>query len=300
VAAGDFAHARCTRLQSCSVTVLAIRYGDEATCEAREKQNSLNALAAPGNGNTPMHTEACAQAVASWSCGDFVDNVSPPLACQQQTGTVSNSQPCGFPGQCQSGFCAIVPGNACGACAAAPTAGASCAQLTTCGPGMLCTTDTQTCVVFGVSGAACGKGAPCGAGLSCVGANANTGVQGKCAASVMASGATCDPTQQTGPGCDRDGGLVCNSQSKQCASLTLSPGGQPCGDVSHQTALCSAGGTCSASSPGSAGTCTAAAADGAPCDLVNGPACEGLARCIVASSGGTSGSCHPNDASMCH
>src|SRR5215470_17609 len=61
-ACADVARARCARLEACAPTILQIRYPDQATCEAREKASCVGALAAPGNGNNPTHTEACAQA----------------------------------------------------------------------------------------------------------------------------------------------------------------------------------------------------------------------------------------------
>src|SRR5689334_10538834 len=87
-ACADVAHARCTRLADCSVVAIQIRYGDEATCEAREKLNCTDAAAAPGTGNSPQRTEDCAQAIGGWGCTDFLDGASIPLACIQVTGAV--------------------------------------------------------------------------------------------------------------------------------------------------------------------------------------------------------------------
>jgi hypothetical protein len=113
------------------------------------------------------------------------------------------------------------------------------------------------------------------------------------------AGAPCDPQQKTGPGCDRnEAGLTCNGQSKQCAAITVNGGGGACGDVDNQTALCSAGGICSGSGAGMAGTCMAAAADGAACDINLGPGCVQPARCVVTGSG-TAGTCQLATASAC-
>lgn len=300
-ACADTAHARCTLLESCSAVRVQVVYGDEATCESRIKQNCVNALAAPSTGNTPAATEACAQAYAGWACADFLDGANVPQACAQVTGSLASGAACEFAGQCQSGFCAIVPGAACGTCAAPPKAGDSCAQLTTCGnnAGLTCTQDTQTCVVLAAQGAACGKGAPCGTGLSCVGADAATSTQGTCQAAGTQAGATCDPQLKTAAGCSRDAGLTCNAQSKQCATITVVGGSQPCDDVNNQAQLCSAGGQCTETAAGKTGTCTAAAADGAACDTQAGPPCLSPARCI-ASGTGTAGTCQLPTASACH
>jgi hypothetical protein len=299
-ACADSAHAKCTRLQTCSAADVETRYGDEQTCESREKRSCANALAAPGNGNNPTKTEACSQEYATWSCTDYLDTANVPAACKQASGSVADGAACAFAGQCASGFCAIVPGSACGTCGAPPSPGASCAQLTNCGQGLVCTFDTQVCVVYAASGAPCGKGAPCGAGLSCVGADAATATMGTCQAAVAASGATCDASQKTGPGCDRNLGLQCNSMSKQCATLTFGAGGQPCDDVNNQFTPCSASGQCSTTMGGMAGTCTAAAADGAACDVMAGPPCLNPARCVVGSGGGTAGTCQLQSSTACH
>jgi hypothetical protein len=296
VACADIAHARCTRLMTCSPTVLSLRYASESDCEARELALCTNQLAAAGTGNSPTHTEACSQAVAQWACPAFIGNFAAPASCQQQTGSGANGAACEFPGQCQSGFCAVVPGSQCGTCAAPPTAGSSCAQLDTCGPNLVCTTDNQTCAALVASGGACGKGAPCAADLSCVGSTATK--MGTCMTAVATAGADCDPTQQTGPGCDRDGGLVCNGQTKKCAAIAVVGGGTACGAVNGQNQPCGDNGTCSVST--GQGTCTAAAADGTACDTAAGPGCMAFAHCVVSSAGATAGTCQAQSAATCH
>jgi hypothetical protein len=293
----DVAHARCARLAACSSTNLQVRFGDEASCEAREKVNCASSLAAPGNGSSPTHIEACAQTLPTWDCTSYLNGRNVPTACQQQTGALTDGATCAFSGQCQSGFCAVAPGAACGSCAAQPALGASCAMLTTCGPGVDCTVDTQECVVVAAMGEACGKGAPCGTGLSCVGAT--TTASGTCQTSGEQAGLACDSSQVTGPSCDRNSGFVCNSKAKQCAPVVLASGGQPCGDVSMQNSPCAGNGLCVGASGATPGTCVAAAADGAACDLEKGPPCQQLARCIATSDGGTSGTCRVADATAC-
>jgi hypothetical protein len=295
----DRAHALCTRYAGCAPERILVLYGDEPTCEARNASNCTNALSAPSTANTPAATEACAQAYAGWSCTDFIDNENLPTACAPRNGSVAGGGACGFNGQCQSGFCAIAPTSLCGTCATPPAAGDSCAQLTSCGPGLVCTTDTMTCVVLAAQGAACGKGAPCGDGLYCVGEQPTKEVQGSCQPAVEQLGGACDPTGQTGPGCDRNQLLTCDVPTKQCATIAVGVGGQPCGtnDVNGQTALCSGNGLCIGSSTGTPGTCTAAAADGAACDTQNGPGCQLLARCVVTSDGETAGTCQLSSSS---
>jgi hypothetical protein len=297
-ACADNAHQRCLQLQSCSATDLQLRYGDEGTCETRETYSCTTALQEPLSGNTPDAVEACANAYAGWACADYLADENVPAACQQQLGPVIDGGPCAIDGQCQTGFCAVAPGSACGACAAVPSAGDSCAQLTSCGPALACTADTFVCVVFGVRGDPCGKGAVCGVGLSCVGANPATNVKGTCQLAGDATGAVCDPAEKTHPGCDRDDALVCNSMSKTCQPVVVAPAGQPCGTVSDQPAYCQAEGFCTGATDTMPGTCTAAAADGAACDRATGPGCVIPARCI-GNGNGTAGTCQYSGDQSC-
>jgi hypothetical protein len=297
-ACADNAHQRCLQLQACSTADLQLRYGDEGTCETRETYSCTEALAEPLNGNTAAAIEACAGAYAGWACDDYLNDQSIPPACQQQLGPVIDGGPCAIDGECATGFCAIAPGSPCGTCAAVPVAGASCAQLTSCGPTLACTADTFECVVFGVRGDACGRGAICGIGLSCVGADLTTGPHGTCQIAGDTMGAACDPSAKTGPGCDRNAGLVCNSMSKTCQPVVIAPTGQPCGDdVGGQPVYCQANGVCSGATATMPGTCAAAAADGAACDWADGPGCVIPARCV--GNGGTTGTCQYSGDQSC-
>jgi hypothetical protein len=279
-ACSDRATQYCSRLAACSPERVQIDYGDQPTCVTRMTDNCTSSLALPGTGNSAAIADACSLAYSTWACEDFLDGTNVPQACQQVTGSVQTGSPCAAPGQCTTGFCAIVPGALCGVCATAPVAGDSCAELTSCGQGLDCTTDTHTCAAVGVAGASCGKGAPCGALFTCIGYDAAT---------------------KTGPGCDHNTLLTCNTQTKQCATMTIAAGGQPCGTdvVADQTVLCGTHGTCTGASATAAGTCTAAAADGAACDLDNGPPCLLDARCVVTSDASTAGTCQPLNPTAC-
>jgi hypothetical protein len=306
-ACGDNAHERCTRLQQCSAEQMVVDYGSEGACETRLKLNCLNAIAAPSSGNTPARSEACAQAYASESCADFLDD-NPPAACAQATGPLASGQPCAFPGQCQSGFCAITPGAPCGACAPVPQAGATCSDLTTCGQLLTCITSVATCSGFAPQNGPCSKAALCGTGLYCVGSTATT--PGTCEPSVEDAGAACDPTAKSGPGCDRQQSLTCSSLSKSCVALPpYAAAGQPCGTIDGVTVVCGGAGVCTATGADAgpdaepdaappAFTCVAPAADGAECNVVLGPGCLSPARCI-APDGGTSGTCQFPNADLC-
>jgi hypothetical protein len=290
----DLAHARCTKLASCSQVAIQARYGDEATCESREKSSCLNSLAAPSTGATPQTFEACVTAFSSWACADYLNNVTPD-ACRAQQGQLAAGAACAFNGQCQSAFCSVPTNATCGTCAAAPKAGDSCAQTTSCGPGLQCTNDTMQCEAAAAAGAACGKGVPCGDGLACVGATAT--VQGKCETAPSTQGAACDPKDMTAASCSRSAGFFCDTQSKQCVAITFASAGQACGNISGVQVLCGGAGFCQRAQGQASGTCVAAAADGAACDTANGPTCISPSRCVISS--GTAGTCHAADALSC-
>jgi hypothetical protein len=294
----DLATAQCTKLENCSSVIMQIHYGTVATCEARNLQLCLNSLMAPSTGNTPEKTESCVQGYASWACTDYFNNVNEPAACAQPTGGLANGKACAFPAQCATGFCAIPTSAACGICAPAPTPGQSCSNLASCGQNLLCLSEAKVCTTYGAAGASCSTSSPCGAHLSCIGAEVLKGVAGKCEPSTPVIGGKCDPTFVTGPGCDYDGDLVCNSKTRLCEPITVSPQGGPCNSNDNQYSPCSASGACSTSEAGATGVCSAAVADGMTCSTTGkGPQCLLPARCIATSIGSTSGTCQiPNAA----
>jgi hypothetical protein len=296
----NLATAECAELESCSDVLLQTRYGSVATCESRLKESCERSLEAPSTGNSPQKAEACAQAYPTWSCLDYLGNTNLPSSCEQPTGALANGSACAFAAQCTTGFCAIAPQAACGTCAPLPQTGETCANLSSCGPHLQCLPVSKVCGTLGLSGARCSKGAPCGAHLSCVGADSATSTAGTCQASATVAGSRCDPALVKGPGCDFDGALVCNAQSKTCEPLTISAGGGPCDADDHQFATCAASGTCSTSEAGATGTCTSAAADSEACTTSgDGPGCLAPARCITTSSSATTGTCQDDGSTSC-
>jgi hypothetical protein len=298
-ACGDRAHANCIEIQTCSVEVLATTYGDEGTCEMQLKLFCLNSLAVATNGNSAAQAEACARAFGTEPCTDYFD-LKPVAACVQAKGSFDDGTPCVFAGQCATGFCAIVPGAACGVCAEAPMPGDSCAALTTCGQTLTCLSATKQCVGYATQGAPCGSGQPCGAGLFCVGATAAQ--QGMCQPAIEQMDAGCDPQGKTGSGCDRLASLTCNSMTKQCAPIVFAAAGQACGaNVGGQFAACAGAATCVAQTTdaGPPSICVPAASENAKCDLVAGPFCLDPERCIVTDDASTSGTCQFPSATAC-
>jgi hypothetical protein len=287
----DYANARCNHLLACSQTAIQTRYGDVSVCVSSLRQMCMNAVAAPSSGSSAAGEEACAMHISDWTCNDQINSTNAPSQCQQVKGALAIGATCALSAQCQTGFCAIVPGAACGVCATAPKMGDSCANLTTCGEGVGCV--LNACADYATIGAQCSAQVPCGAGLACVGA---TGMMpGTCQTAVATPGAQC---VSSGAGCDYWAGLTCNSQSQQCETLmVVDPGGQ-CGYVNLQGTGC-LDGVCVGNLGNVPGTCSQYGAVGGSCDLINGPPCFSPLRCILNGDGGTSGTCEFPDATRC-
>lgn len=286
----DIATATCNKRSTCSNGASVVKvYGSMANCLARTKLTCVDALMAPGNANSPAHTELCATAWGGATCSDFLLG-NEPAACIVD-GTLAAGAACEYGGQCASSYCTGEKEAQCGSCGAPPATGADC-TTSACARGQTCFTDTTanttTCVVEGTSGGSCGRSTPCGPGLSCVGATAT--VDGTCMTAAISAGAACD--NKSGPGCARDLGIYCNTASATCTTIQFAADGAACGVTAGGDLVDCQAGTCY----GSVGTtvmgvCKANAADGAACDTVNGPSCTTPARCVPAS-GSTAGTCY--------
>jgi hypothetical protein len=287
-ACAESAFARCSQLEACSSSAVQFRYGNLTTCEALYRATCLAIMSAPSSGTTPPTAEACAAAISTWSCDDYLFNQNPPPECQRQAGQLANGSPCGLGQQCQSSFCSIVTGHMCGTCAPAPLSGDSCANLTDCGPSLTCIAASLKCEGYAQMGSPCTPGLPCAVGLACVGFNVQTSTAGTCQPEAIGG-----PCSFLGAGCDVFRGLSCNAQTQMCETASVVGAGAACGVVANQQAYCAASGLCVE------GACQAAGGVGAPCDLVKGPFCINLARCVVDADGGTSGTCMIPSASTC-
>jgi len=289
-----FASAECAVLARCSPNGTSIEYGSTSTCKMRTALQCNAALAAKATSRTPAQDVACGTAEATESCTSYL-NGTPPSACDAVAGSATTGATCTYSAQCASAYCALPPASECGTCQPAPVAGASCANLDSCGPALTCY--RSTCVAFVASGETCSPTEPCGAGLSCV--TAKGASTGTCKEDGTTVGAACDPTLETAASCDATQELYCvhlkgDPNLHTCQKSPLATAGQACGNVAGVTALCSDASTCvkSTADGGATGTCVARAADGADCDTVTGPACLAPARCIgTLLDGGTSGKC---------
>lgn len=282
----NYAYAFCSKLGACSSTVMQQRFGTTATCESLEKAVCVNGLTAPNTGATVAGKQACMQALPEWDCSDFIDTQNPPPPCHVAMGPLGTGEACSVAPQCQSGYCAIPTGAACGTCAAA-SPGVSCAD-SQCPSGLMCLGTPPTCLVPAGSGDSCATTSYCIDGLTCVGANATTSTLGTCQPSVTTSGEAC---VASGAGCDYFSGLACNAVTRTCETLKLYQPGQACGEVMDQPSACVEG-VCTR------GVCVGYVPLGGAC-VIGGPPCSPDTVCVVSTSGGTDGTCQPRGSSAC-
>ena len=315
-ACADSAKASCTARDSCSNGYLNKRtYGDEATCETRAAASCAANLGSKGDAQTPAKIEACVAVYPTYSCTDLFDG-NPPAACVPPAGTGATGAACGVSAQCVSTFCAVSPNNVCGTCQPLPVVGATCQTQGDCGRDLACAktapaTDGKCAAWVPVDGACLTNVNPCAAGLSCVADDAMTMKMGTCKASAVTVGAACDATRQTMPSCNNNLGLVCipamaGSGVGTCKTIQLAAAGAPCGIIGSMPTTgftaCQAGGLClKAAATDPAGTCLAAAADGAACDsdASKGPPCLAGSKCVPTAAPGTAGTCKSPDAHKC-
>jgi hypothetical protein len=297
-ACADSAYARCTHLQTCFPAAVPLRYVDLATCEADVKAFCVGSLSAPSTGQNPTGVEACVAAIPNWDCGDYLFETNSPPECGNAKGSIAGGAACAFATQCQSGFCGIAPGAACGTCAEAPQPGTPCGQLTTCGTGLVCNAVSATCLGPAAAGAPCAPGQSCVAKSACIGESASTGASGTCQPAVESVGSACSNTTVQ---CDLFAGLTCNSASTSCAMAAFVGAGQPCGFVSaeSQAQYCAGGQRCPSAVDGGQPLCPGISPSGGACDLSAGPGCVSPLRCIVSGSG-TAGTCGLADPTACH
>ena len=292
----DQAKAQCGLLDKCRKEGTQLTYGSLGACISRLKTSCMTGLMAPSAGNDSGAIESCAQALPSESCADYLQS-NPVAACIPKNGNLEGGSACAFNTQCKSGFCAVLKGGNCGKCQNQPVVGDPCTDYG-CGRNLVCTAN-QVCASWAMTGGSCdAKNNVCVPGLACV--IAATQTAGTCQPKGTTIGATCDNKRQTGPDCDANAGLFCNTTTLKCAAETYVNPTEECGSGNLGTtyARCNNGGDCITTSSGTPATCVGAVDAGNSCDTVMGPPCLGPARCVV-SSGGTSGTCMLLDGTMC-
>jgi hypothetical protein len=291
--------ASCSLYQGCNPAGFPGAFGDAGNCISRSTISCLANLAAVSAGN-PVHTAACAAVLATEPCTNYLDNDNTLDACAP-SGSLEAGSTCLTNGACASDFCSVAPASACGVCAAPPSAGTSCVDLTSCGFGRQCYKGKCVAPTTTVGGP-CSTTQSCGAGLSCV--MAKDAGAGACEAAATTVGASCDPTLETAAGCSSIEGLTCVSDKTSAAYKTCQPygtarPGEPCGAVLGIAIQCQDVSECF--SMGDAGRrCVPRAADDAGCNTVSGPSCAAPARCIgTPIDGGTTGVCRIPNLAAC-
>lgn len=257
----------CQSVARCAPAFVELTFADDLeACAAREVETLAPVFDQPGVTVTAAQLLACEAAFNALSCDDLLKfllgNLAAPAECLH-SGTRPDGEACVHAYQCQSGWCARPPLQACGICVTPKAAGMMCANTSECGPGSHCL--EGVCVAYGAIGEPCNPSAPCFPHLTCA--------EETCAAAVP-EGEAC--TALTGQ-CDLWGAeLVCDTRSRSCITLRTAPPGAPCGLLPEGPTVCS-GATCFPNQL--MGTCVAPAPDGAACNTTTGPGCLFHAEC---------------------
>ena len=291
-ACADEANLRCNMINQCQPGLGGVghHYPDLMTCVSRQTESCVNALAAPGTGQTPEHVESCVAAKKAQSCTEFFSGVA-PAECLTPAGSLQIGAACAVSGQCASAFCSVAANASCGSCAAAPTVGTPCKTEAACGDTLGCSAAGQCATPMTVGGS-CDDQHPCIAGsVVCATLKDDGGIGRTCQLEVQTAGDECDANNLGAPDCDLGYGLVCIA--KKCVAATAATAGSVCGaDATNKSfAECVGGATCEG--PMAQRKCVAPAMDGQACSTIAGPHCLDPANCVVGSGGdaGTASSC---------
>jgi hypothetical protein len=271
-----YARGICDRGVACGPFLLALTYGDYATCLSRVLLDCKPIFQAPGNRTTPEAVMACGRELAGTPCGDFVVRRL-PAACVLAAGALVDGTPCGFDHQCASRRCRVRTGSRCGVCAVQSGVSGECNSDRDCQPGLRCR--EGTCEATVGFGSPCGGAAPCTYDLACI--------EGRCATPLDA-GAACSPSSDR---CANYQGYYCDPISSVCKPIPIRGPSEPCGNVASTFGLCRNSTLCVPDA--SSGTCQPLAVDGADCNEDGGPHCLIPARCAA-------GVCTLADPSRCN
>jgi hypothetical protein len=271
----DISKAICDQYSKCLPLFISLGFGDVATCVSRTKVGCPTGFDAPSTSSNPARVASCAAEIGKLTCEGLTQ--ATPAVCIPEPGGLADGASCADDAQCKSTWCAKNEDASCGTCAVQPAVGAACVDLgkkndgstqKSCGRNLECAKDA--CAKPAPTGAACSDSQPCGIGLACF--------NSKCVAAGK-PGSKCDPAGVTEPGCDLLQGSFCNQTTKVCQAFIYSKAGEPCSFSATEIKVCSAGSKCIGATATSPGTCVAPAADGAACNVTNGPDCLAPAKC---------------------
>ncbi len=231
-ACADLAGAHCSKLKACDAMLFQVVFRDDADCASGLSSQCSRAIAAPDAKTTAAETAACAHALPTASCDQFVaDDIE---ACRTSPGARPAGAPCGGWSQCTSHSCTFISSEGCGRCRSAGAVDGACASATDCRgaleckdgrcrnvkglgsscavtsdcPGFLACIDRRCARVFpppnGLEAVLAGPGDRCGAQAG--------GVVALCRGGLTCSGGTCMPSLVVGATCSPSG-VACDSPS---------------------------------------------------------------------------------------
>lgn len=279
-----YAQAYCAKYLTCNPSGLRTIFGTVEVCQHREALGCPDQFTANGSSLTVAMLASCTQTRSAQACAEFL---SDPTTNCVFAGSLANGSACEYDAQCQSTKC-LRGTDWCGTCQPRLASGATCDPLqSSCEIGLRCanvlcsgqdgggcqaSTNQTTCTKIVYEGGACADNSQCGGNLLCL--------QGVCAVGKQL-GDTCTALDE----CDASEELYCtpNSTGSQyaCTPVLYAAAGERCDYTAG--AFCLANGTCRDADGGASatGTCSAAPADGQPCDPVS--RCLSPARCVNAA-----------------
>jgi hypothetical protein len=276
--------AYCQRLAACDPVDLRRRYGDVATCTARQMPG-CSFIILPGTAWTSAKVQQCVAQISATT--DCYEEAFVAGACASEPGTLAEGTACQQGEQCASSHCVrrfVISADgsssrpACGVCLRSDTG----ISTPPCGDGGACQSSERCvyadsepsprCIVPQPEGAPCLASAGCAGGLFCNRSVSDAG------ASICvkrgAAGAICTASTD----CLKEDGLRC--VSGVCAEPTFVSLGQAC---NQEDRLCEKDTRCPSPGlppPNDMLTCQAAAEEGSPCHEILGPYCNYPANCI--------------------
>jgi hypothetical protein len=253
-----FADMLCTKLASCSASLVQSIYGELSICAARNAASCRASLQPTAGTAASAAIAGCTHALDTVRCDELLDHAL-PAACQLAPGPRAEGAPCNSAAQCASTRCTYSPGVACGVCAPLAALGGACAADSDCPSGAIC--GGGMCRVPGPTEAPCDSAQRCAYPGVCA--------AGRCVAAI-GFGSPCSFTEDR---CDRNAGLFCGV-SGTCEAWLNSASGGACNQTAAGWAACSGGSSCIAN------RCEGPLPDGSPCVPDQAPFCLAPAQCL--------------------
>lgn len=276
-AASAYAQAECNQALACLGA--PVGYPDVATCVNLVQSSIADELTAPGNMWTPSQAMACANALSSATCTDYLNG---NYACIAPVGTLATGAPCEYATQCLSDACGMADDSVCGVCVVPTGQGSTCENSGTCAGALFCTPDGQ-CEPIAGPGESCTQESNinfCAYPLTCI--------DGTC--TNAGTGASCSPTTDF----DCASYLFCTTTDDTCQPFTWAPPGGTCGSVAGNGTVwreCITASTCPIPSGGETATC--------PSVAEAGQACNATSVCLYPYICSSAGICTWTPASAC-